>query len=175
MDAPLGLASGAVRLVEYDVRWPALFSDEAQRIRDCARRLMLQLEHIGGTSVPGMHAKPVLDIAAGRPGGLPIDDYIAALERAGYEHRGERGVPSRQFFRRGEPRSYHLHLVDVDGPLWRDYLAFRDYLRAHDPEARRFSDVKLALAARFAGDREGYLTAKSSHVEDILRRARGDA
>jgi GrpB-like predicted nucleotidyltransferase (UPF0157 family) len=64
-----------------------------------------------------------------------------------------------------------VHLVEEGGPLWRDYLAFRDYLRAHAEGARRFADVKRTLAARFPRDREAYIHAKSPHVEEILRLA----
>jgi GrpB-like predicted nucleotidyltransferase (UPF0157 family) len=175
MADPLGLEPGVVRLVEYDARWPALFASEQQRIRDQGGTLPLRLEHVGGTSIPGMCTKPVLDIAAGRPRATSSQDYIAALERAGYEHRGERGVPGRQFFCRGRPRSYHLHLVEADGPLWRDFLAFRDYLRAHAQAAGQFADVKRVLALRFSRDREGYLNAKSAQVQEILRLAAGAA
>jgi GrpB-like predicted nucleotidyltransferase (UPF0157 family) len=172
MADPLGLESGVIRLVEYDARWPALFTGEQQSIRDRCRGLTLRLEHVGGTSIPGMCAKPILDIAAGRPLEASSRDYIAALEDVGYEHRGERGVSGREFFCRGRPRAYHLHLVEEGGPLWRDYLAFRDYLRAHAEAARHFAGLKRALAARYSQDREGYMTAKSSYVEDVLRLAR---
>jgi GrpB-like predicted nucleotidyltransferase (UPF0157 family) len=169
MSASLGLESGVVRLVEYDSRWPVLFDDEQQRIRHYSGALALRLEHVGGTSIPGMSAKPVLDIAAGRPPGASIQGYVAALERAGYEHRGERGLPGRQFFRRGEPRAYHLHLVEEGGSLWREYLAFRDYLRAHADVARQFAAVKRVLAGRFPEDREAYMNAKSPYIQEILR------
>jgi len=169
----LGLESGAVRVVEYDARWPVLFAAEQQRIRDQCGTLALSLQHIGGTSIPDMCAKPILDIAAGRPRDTSTKGYIAALEQAGYEHRGERGVPGRQFFCRGEPRAYHVHLVEEGGPLWRDYVAFRDYLRAYAEAARQFADLKRVLAARFSRDREAYMNAKSAHVQEILRLARG--
>ena len=171
MVAPLGLESGVVRLVEYDHRWPDLFAAEAQRIRGQCGSLPLRLEHIGGTSIPGMCTKPVLDIAAGRPRETSIADYVAVFTRAAYEHRGERGLPGREYFRRGEPRAFHVHLVEEDGPLWSDYLAFRDYLRAHDATKRQFADVKRVLAARFRQDREAYLNAKSPYVEEIVRMA----
>ena len=171
MAEPLGLESGVVRLVEYDSQWPSLFAAEASKIRAHLGRLALSLEHIGSTSIPGMCAKPVLDILAGRPADASAGGYIAALARAGYEHRGERGVPGREYFRRGQPRAYHLHLVEEGGPLWLDYLAFRDYLRGHADAARRFADVKRALAERFSRDRDGYLNAKSAHVQLILELA----
>jgi GrpB-like predicted nucleotidyltransferase (UPF0157 family) len=170
---PLGLESGVVRLVEYDSRWPTLFRVERQRLRAACGSLPLQFEHIGGTSIPGMRAKPVLDILAGRPHGTPSQDCIAALIRAGYEHRGEQGVPGREFFRRGRPRAYHAHLVEEGSPLWRDYLAFRDYLRAHPDAARQFADLKTALAARFPQDREAYINGKAESVRRILQLAIG--
>jgi len=171
MADPLGLQRGVVRLVEYDARWPGLFAAESQRIRGHCGTLALRLEHIGGTSIPDMCAKPVLDIAAGRPHDASTQDYIAAFTQAGYDHRGERGVPGREYFRRGEPRAFHVHLVEDGSPLWRDYLAFRDYLRAHESAKRRFADVKRTLAARFPQDREAYMNAKSSYVHEILRLA----
>lgn len=116
MAEPLGLESDVVRLVEYDARWPALFAAERQRIQTHCGALPLRLEHIGGTAIPGMCAKPVLDIAAGRPAATAIEVYIDALRRAGYEYRGERGVPGRDYFRRGQPRAYHLHLVEIALP-----------------------------------------------------------
>lgn len=172
MADPLGLDSGIVRLLEYDARWPELFAAEAERMSDWCGALPLKLEHIGSTSIPGMCAKPVLDILAGRPRDAAVADYAIALGQAGYVHRGERGVPGREFFRRGNPRAYHVHLVEEGGRLWGEYLAFRDYLRAHDDAARRFADVKRGLAARFSDDREAYIAAKSPHVEEILGHAR---
>jgi GrpB-like predicted nucleotidyltransferase (UPF0157 family) len=172
----LGLESGIVRLVEYDERWPALFAAEAQRILAHTGALPFRLEHIGSTSIPGMCAKPILDIAAGRPADAPVAAYIPALQQAGYEYRGERGVPGREFFCRGVPRAYHLHLVEDDGPRWREYIAVREYLREHDGAVRELAGFKRALAARFARDREGYMHAKSAYVNRILRlakRARG--
>jgi GrpB-like predicted nucleotidyltransferase (UPF0157 family) len=175
MANPLGLESGVVRLVEYDSRWPALFSAEQHRLRAICGPIPLQFEHIGGTSIPGMRAKPVLDILAGRSDRTPIADCVAALTQAGYEHRGQQGVPGREFFRRGQPRAYHVHLAEKDSPLWRDYLVFRDYLRTHSEAARQFADLKRTLAARFPRDREAYINGKSARVREILQRAIGAA
>lgn len=175
MANPLGLEAGVVRLVEYDSRWPALFTAEEQRLRGVCGSLPLQFAHIGGTSIPGMRAKPVLDILVGRPPDTPSRDCIAALIGAGYEHRGEQEVPGREFFRRGRPRAYHAHLVEIGSPLWRDYLAFRDYLRAHPDAAIQFADLKTALATRFPRDREAYINGKSARVREILQRAIGAA
>src|SRR5215472_10641899 len=100
MADPLGLESGFVRLVEYDARWPTLFASECARLRVICAAAPLRFEHIGGTSIPDMCAKPVLDILAGRSAETPVEDCLPLLVRAGYEHRGEQGVPGREYFRR---------------------------------------------------------------------------
>ena len=132
----LGLESGVVRLVEYDARWPELFAAGRQRIRDRCGVLALRLEHVGGTSIPGMCAKPVLDIAAGRPRDTSIGDYVAALADAGYEHRGERGVPGREFFCLGQPRAYSTctwsrRAVRCGGTMSPSATIYEPMLRAH--------------------------------------------
>ena len=160
-------------LREYDARWPGLFAAEAARLRDACGALPVSLEHIGSTAVPGLCAKPVLDILAGHPPGARVESYVEPFRRAGYEHRGDAGIPGRQFFRRGRPRAYHVHLVERGGALWREYLAFRDLLRA-DPVARHaYAEVKRDLAARYPRDRESYIDGKASLVRALLDRTLG--
>jgi GrpB-like predicted nucleotidyltransferase (UPF0157 family) len=175
MTEPLGLQSGAVVVRSYDQRWPRLFEAEAARLKGECDGLGLRFEHVGSTAVPGMPAKPVLDLAAGRPEDTRLGDCIMALQRAGYEHRGEQGVPGREFFRRGQPRAYHVHLVDLGGRLWRQYLGFRDYLRGSPDAAKQYAKLKLALAARFPWDREAYIAGKAQFVEALLRQVLGAA
>lgn len=175
MTNPLGLESGVVRLVGYDERWPCFFPAEVQRIREVCGARPLRLEHIGSTAVPGLCPKPVLDILADRPSNVPAAEYIAAIQEADYTHRGEQGVPGREFFRRGQPRAYHVHLVQEAGDLWRSYIAFRDYLRTDIGAARRYADLKQSLAAQFPRNREAYIEGKAVFVQDILRRASGAA
>ena len=168
----LGLAPGTVRVVEYDPRWPALFDAEAARLAQAlGAGLPLALEHMGSTSVPGLAAKPILDILAGyAPGAASVDDYVRALVAAGYTHRGEQGIPGREFFRRGDPRSYHLHLAVRGGAFWTSQLAFRDRLRA-DPALRdAYAELKRELAARFPRDREAYIDGKTAFVLEVLAR-----
>ena len=169
----MGLESGTVEVVEYDDRWPAIFLDESSRLLEACRAVPLSLEHIGSTAVPGLSAKPVLDILAGHPAPVPALEYVAPLERAGYEHRGDRGIAGHQFFRRGRPRAYHIHLVERDGGLWRKYITFRDCLRANPLIAREYAELKQKLAARFPRDREAYIEGKAAFVADVIERSRG--
>ena len=123
-------------LVPYDTTWPLEFVAEADRITRALDGLPLELEHIGSTSIPGLAAKPVIDILAGRPSNVPGSSYVAAFKRLGYEHKGAYGIPGRNYFRRGTPRTHHVHMFSVSSEPWQDHLLFREYLRAH-PEIER--------------------------------------
>lgn len=169
MPSPLGLESGTVRVVPSDPAWPSLFDAAAAGILAALGDLPISLDHVGSTAVPGLPAKPIIDILAGRPAGSAAEPYIAALEQAGYEHRGERGVPGRAFFRRGTPRAYHVHLFERGAAPWRDHLLFRDALRA-DPSLRaEYAAVKSALAERHPRDREAYTSGKEPFIVRVLQ------
>jgi len=174
MDESLGLESGTVRIVPYDRRWPALFQAEAARIAGALAPLELVLEHTGSTAVPGLAAKPVLDILAGYKDPAILPDLITGLQGAGYLHRGTQGIPEREFFRRGDPRSYHVHLTRVGGRFWSDHLRFRDRLRADTALRDSYAALKIRLAARYPRDREAYIEAKSDFVRAVLAGKRPD-
>ena len=165
----LGLEPGTVRVVPYDPAWPEAFAAERARLLELVGPdLPIALEHIGSTAVPGLPAKPVIDILAGFPAGVPVAPFVAALRDAGYDHRGPNGIPGREYFRRGEPRRFHLHLVARLGPLWRDHLAFRDALRARPALRDEYAALKLALAERFPHDRASYTSGKDDFVARVV-------
>lgn len=175
----LGLEPGVVRLVAYDPAWPARFAAESARLREAATRagdggtLPLALEHMGSTAVPGLAAKPVLDLLAGYPPGAAVAPYVRTLEAAGYVHRGEQGIPGREFFRRGTPRAYHLHLTAEGGTFWREHLAFRDALRADATLRDAYAALKRELAERHPRDREAYTDGKGAFVRAVVAAALG--
>jgi GrpB-like predicted nucleotidyltransferase (UPF0157 family) len=170
MMGSLGLESGTVRVVPYDSSWPSLFAAEAERLRRhfATAGLSLVLEHTGSTAVPGLAAKPIIDILAGYPEGAVVTEYIGAFTGADYVHRGEQGIPGREFFRRGDPRSYHVHLTAIGSSFWRDHLTFRDRLRADNALRDAYAALKHDLAARFPQDREAYIEGKGSFVNGVL-------
>lgn len=169
----LGLARGEVRVVPYDPAWPAAFAAERERLRKALGGLAMEVEHVGSTSVPGLAAKPVLDLAAGRPPESALEPYVRALEGAGYTYRGENGIAGRHLFVRGSEsaRTHHLHLVALGGEEWERQRAFRDALRA-DPAARdAYAALKHDLAARHPGDRAAYTGGKADFIARVLREA----
>jgi GrpB-like predicted nucleotidyltransferase (UPF0157 family) len=169
---PLGLESGTVRVEPYDSAWPALFRAEADRLRHhfALTGIPIALEHTGSTAVPGLAAKPILDILAGYEIGASVPAYIEAFIGADYVHRGEQEIPGREFFRQGNPRAYHVHLTAIDSAFWRDHLTFRDRLRADDVLRDAYATLKRDLAMRFPRDREAYISAKAAFVQEVLAR-----
>jgi GrpB-like predicted nucleotidyltransferase (UPF0157 family) len=166
----LGLESGTVRVVPYDSAWPSLFAAEAERLgeRFAPAGLPVVFEHTGSTAVPGLAAKPILDILAGYPEDADVAAYVSVLTSAEYLHRGEQGIPGREFFRRGNRRAYHLHLTAVESRFWRDHLTFRDRLRADNALRDAYAALKRDLAMRFPRDREAYIAGKESFVSEVL-------
>jgi GrpB-like predicted nucleotidyltransferase (UPF0157 family) len=134
--------------------------------------LNVDIEHVGSTSIPGVPAKPILDILIG------VDDFEAAMayvprmESLGYEFRGENGIPRRHYFVKGKPRTHHVHMVERNGELYTITLGFRDALRAAPHLAQEYAERKSVLATQHANDRSAYQAAKDLVVEKLLLRTR---
>jgi GrpB-like predicted nucleotidyltransferase (UPF0157 family) len=160
-----------IHLVPYDPTWPLEFEAEAARIERACADLELRLEHIGSTAIPGLSAKPIIDILAGRPPRAAVAPYIAAMKQIGYEHKGAYGIPGRQYFRRGAPRSHHVHMVSWTSAFWREHLAFRDFLRDHPERAREYDALKRELAPVSGDDHAAYVKGKGPFVRAVLREA----
>lgn len=126
--------------------------------------------------MPGLAAKPIIDIMPG------VEDInrargplVAAMEGLGYESLGEYGIVGRLYFRRGEPRSHHVHVFEVGHPEWRKHLLFRDYLRAHPEVAAEYGALKRELASAHRTDRAAYTDAKGPFIARILELAGQEA
>ena len=166
-----------IELVAPDPEWPQRFQDEAARLRTVIPGdLLIGLDHIGSTAIPGIPAKPIIDVLAA------VTDLQAARERlveplaqAGYAFWDDNPATDRLFFVKGLPpsaprRTHHLHIMEL-GATTRRHLAFRDYLRAHPEEAARYAGLKATLAERYRDDREAYTEAKTAYVERVLAKA----
>jgi GrpB-like predicted nucleotidyltransferase (UPF0157 family) len=163
-------------VVLYDASWPERFEEEAERIRDTLSSVAVEIEHIGSTAVPGLAAKPTIDIAVGV---RELDDVgrdeTGAMEKLNYVYRGEAGVPGRHYFRKGHvyPRDFHVSIIQWRGQLWSDYLMLRDYLRERPEEAAAYVQAKrTAERAMGKSDPISYWEHKRAFVHDLLERAR---
>lgn len=168
----------AVVLLPYSERWPLAFELIRAEVLGVFADPPVDsepasLQHIGSTSVPGLCAKPVIDVLLGATSLARIEANIGALAALGYVYvsKYERELPMRRYFVRdadGERPRVHLHGVVVGSPIWREHLAFRDALRA-DPALRdRYAALKTELAARFARDKAAYTDAKAPFIRATI-------
>lgn len=160
---------GDVTVVDYDSNWPRLFEELRSSIWGAVAGIAISIEHVGSTAVPGLAAKPVIDIDVVVPEeaiGVGIDRLTAL----GYQHEGDLGVPQREAFRcpEGSPR-HHLYLCPASSPALANHLAVREYLRSHPSVARAYGDLKKRLAVDFAHDSIGYVEAKTGFLLAILQ------
>ena len=169
---PLGLERYTVKLEPYNEGWAELFETERLQLQTILGD-EVNIQHIGSTAVPGLQAKPVLDI------GIGVEDFDAAfafvepLKALGYTFRGEQGIPRRHYFVKGpdDNRTHHLHMLERTNIEWRKLLFFRDYLRAHPEALGQYQQLKTHLAEQFPKDREAYTNGKHTFIQSILSRA----
>lgn len=162
-----------VTVVDYDPLWPELFRAEARRIRDILNGNPVEIFHIGSTSVPGLRAKPIIDIMPVVLDIEQVDERIGEFEAIGYKAMGELGIPGRRYFRKGgENRTHQIHAFQYDNvhAITR-HLAFRDYLRSHPGVSAAYAALKSELAMRYPKDIGRYCDGKDSFVKRVERDA----
>ena len=170
----LGLPSGQLRLSPYEPDWPLLFLAESERLFASLGRYILDVQHIGSTAIPGLPAKPILDLGVAVTNFAEAACCIPLLEQLGYTYKGENGIPRRHYFVKGDPRTHHLHMLERTSEEWKSHLLFRDYLRRNPATARAYASLKQNLATRLATDREAYQTGKDSFIQAVLQQANED-
>jgi GrpB-like predicted nucleotidyltransferase (UPF0157 family) len=158
-------------LVAYDPRWPAMFDREASRIRAALASLAIRVDHVGSTSVPGLAAKPIIDIVLSVPDSADEAAYVPALEAAGYVlHNREPGWFEHRMFK-GPDTDINLHVFSAGEAEIDRMVLFRDWLRSHDDDRDAYLRVKRELAQRNWRHVQYYAEAKTTIVEQIMARA----
>lgn len=162
-----------VKVTEYDPAWPEMFRKEAQIIRGILGDNCVEIYHIGSTAVPGLAAKPIIDIMPVVNDLAAVDAAAAAFEKAGYEYMGEFGIAGRRYLRKGgDERTHQIHIFSRhDDTNIRRHLAMRDYLRAHEAERREYGILKKRLAEKYPYDIDGYCDGKDAFVSAMETKA----
>lgn len=165
----------SIEIVEYDPRWSNLYEQARSPLAEALGSLALDIQHVGSTSVPGLAAKPIIDIAVAITSYPLSSATIEAVEALGYEHRGENGIPRREYFTRKTPFPCHVHMNELDSEDYRNLVLFRDYLRAHPQAAHQYEQLKRDIFPLYAKQRPGhqpYTEGKTPFVLDTLAKAR---
>ena len=165
-----------VEIADYDPRWPELFAAEAARLRPAFGPSLAAMEHIGSTSVPGLAAKPVIDIQAVVRSLRDMEAITPRVVALGWIQGIFALDPARRlYFKKYDAsgiRTHQLHVYEADHPVAAAHLLFRDYLRTHKEEAQRYEALKRELAVPFRHDRLGYNDAKTDYIETVITKAR---
>ncbi|SRR6266704_2201024 len=160
-----------VVIEDYSPLWPEQFEAIRSRLASTLDGLAITIEHVGSTAVPGLAAKPILDIDVLLKSADDLPRAILALSTIGYHHRGDLGIPSREAFRASAGVLPHHLYVCPNTTKDQRHIAFRDHLRSHPEDAAAYASLKRELAQRFRDDRETYNNAKAEFVEKVLWKA----
>lgn len=161
-----------IEVIAYDPDWPIRFSEESEVIRSILGNELIAIHHIGSTAIPGIYAKPIIDILPVVREIEHVDNYNPRFVVEGYEPMGEFGLPGRRYFKKGgDNRTHHLHIYQVDNPEIDRHLAFRDYMIAHPEEALVYANLKRDLAEKYSTDIDAYCDGKDEFVKERERRA----
>jgi GrpB-like predicted nucleotidyltransferase (UPF0157 family) len=168
------IAEGSpIVVVRYDEAWPPLFEELAGPIRRAVADLGAEVEHIGSTAVPGLAAKPIIDIDVVVRSGDDVSAAVDALRTLGYIYQGDKGIPGREAFMwpaRAVP--HHAYVVVSGNEAHTNHVVFRDYLRSHPDTAGEYAALKLGLAERYGDDRLAYTDAKTEFIARAMDAAR---
>ncbi|GAB3059034.1 GrpB family protein [Salinicoccus sesuvii] len=154
---------------DYSTEWIRMFEAEAEKIRGIFGREIIDIHHIGSTSVPGLKAKPIIDMMPVVKEIEAVDAFNRQMEELGYRGLGEYGIPGRRYFRKGNPkRTHHVHVFGMNNSTdINRHLAVRNYLRANKAAAESYGNLKADLADRFPEDMAAYIAGKNAFVKAL--------
>jgi len=160
--------SRIIEVVPYNPKWPQMFENEAVLIKQALGDNCIAIHHIGSTSIPGLSAKPIIDILPVVKDILEVDQATKAMEHLGYQAKGENGMAFRRYFQKGvDVRTHHVHVYEEGDPEINRYLKFRDWMRSHADDAQVYATLKLELASKFPNDILSYCSEKDAFVASI--------
>lgn len=163
-----------VEVVPHDLNWQNEFAAEAGQIANVLGEMIIAIYHIGSTAIPGIYAKPVIDMLVEVRDIIEVDARGSAMELFGYEVMGEFGIPTRRYFRKDNQagiRTHQVHTFESGSAQIKRHLAFRDFMNAHPEEAQKYSELKRKLAAEHSQNMDGYINGKDDFIKEIDRRA----
>lgn len=169
----IGLKRGEVKLLPYNPKWKESFEKEKRRLQKALGDLVLSIEHVGSTAIPGASAKPIIDIAVVVKSIKSPDKLIKLLEGLGYEYKRDDDVPGRLFFTKGpeNKRTHYIHVVKLKGRQWENLILFRDYLLNHKQAGLDYNELKNKLAKSYTLDRKSYTGGKNEFIKAIIKKA----
>ncbi|USK71201.1 GrpB family protein [Peribacillus asahii] len=163
-----------ITIEDHNSNWSKEFEEEKGELKKILADKVISIEHIGSTSVDGLGAKPILDIAVGVNDLEVVDNVIEPLKKIGYEFVYHKEFPERRFFRKGQWRAgtHHLHFYKFQSEHWNNQILFRNYLRNNPDALKEYNQLKVNLAEKYRFDRVSYTEAKAPFIQNVLKKAK---
>ncbi|CDF12196.1 putative uncharacterized protein [Mycoplasma sp. CAG:776] len=170
----MALKRGIVELVDYDSNWDNEYRKEEELLRRVLKNRIKEIHHIGSTSIPGLKAKPIIDILIVIDSLNEISEIEEILKKYNYENRGQHGVSDRYFFAKGseEARSHYLHFVEPKSDTYYNQVYFKKYLLEHPKYLKEYCELKEKLALKYANERPKYTKGKNDFITNIVKLAK---
>ncbi|MCF8000516.1 MAG: GrpB family protein [Halanaerobiales bacterium] len=156
----------------YNENWKVKYNKEKYKLEKKLNDIIVKIYHIGSTAIPNIKAKPIIDILVVVEDINKVDRYNDSMQALGYEPKGEFGIENRRFFQKGgNNRTHHVHIFQKGDKEIKRHLNFRDYMRAHPKEARKYSQLKETLADKYYHDINKYIEGKNDFIAEIDNKA----
>lgn len=170
----MGLKRTDVVLSEPTNEWKEEFEKQKKVLEGIFKEDLIDIQHVGSTAIPGLKAKPIVDIAVAVNKLEDVLKYVDALNEVGYEFRGNAGVEGRYFFAKGdaENRTHYLHTEPINSSNWETHIFFRDYLIEHPELIKEYENLKVELALKYPEERSKYTAGKNDFITGVLEKAR---
>lgn len=160
-----------IHIEEYNPEWVRQYEYEKERLCNALGDMILGIEHIGSTSIPGIWAKPIVDIMIGVKS-LPLEkSQISKIIKLGYENLGEAGVSGRIYFRKRFPKAYNVHITQFGNSIWKNNILLRDFLRSNKDEAMKYPELKKIIISEGVNNLLEYSDRKADFISEILKKA----
>ncbi|QPA32782.1 GrpB family protein [Thermaerobacillus caldiproteolyticus] len=161
-----------VEVVSFNEGWSVMFEEEVRKMNTIFGNEIVAIYHIGSTSIPGMYAKPIIDILVEVKDIESVDHYNEQMSAIGYRAMGEHGISGRRFFCKGEDeRTHHVHVFKTGSEHITRHLAFKEYMITHPKEAKAYSELKQRLAKQFPTDMKSYIEGKDPFIKETEKKA----
>lgn len=169
----IGLNKNLVEVKPYDESWPCDFEKENKILKEILKNYKVQIEHVGSTSIPGLSAKPIIDIAIGVKDEKTLFEIESVMKNAGYDVLNEYEKKGEILARKGsqECRTHYIHMQLIDSEYWNEFMYFKKYLLEHPEEIKKYEEIKKDLSQKFANERKKYTEGKNKYISTILEKA----
>lgn len=172
MKSKIGLKRGTVVLEKHHEEWAREFKKEKKRLQKLLGETVLDIQHIGSTSIPNLSAKPIIDMLMGVRHFSDISKMQKVLENIGYEYRENGSSNVQVFFAKGpeKNRTHYLHITELGSSEWKNSIFFRNHLLLHSEEVKKYEKIKQKLAKQYSDKRDKYTSGKKDYIENILKK-----